>query len=166
MRFSSFVLPSFLGLSLATIGVGCASSEPDTGSIESTEATADELNAEDVFCGIFGACEPLGGGSRWVKLGEEEVDGLFEHDRLDVDMSTRFSKLQLRIRDGAVNIHDGEVHFRDGSSFSPDFDRSYGEDSRSEVASFPGVRRIESITIDHSKSLFGSGSTVEFWARR
>ncbi len=164
MNFKSLVFSSFVAVSLAAFGVGCASAEPDE---ETTEATADELNAEDLFCTFF-VCEPSGGGSssRWVKLGEESVDGLFERDRLDVDVNTRFTKLQLRIRDGAVNIHDVEVRFRDGSRFSPDFDRQYGEDTRSEVVTFPSPRRIQSIVIDHSKPIFGTGATVEFWAKR
>jgi hypothetical protein len=164
MSLISVAFRSFLGISLAVVAVGCASAEPDT---ESAEATADELNAEDVLCTFFQCEAPSGGSSsRWVMLGQAEVDGLFDHDRVDVDVSTRFSKLQLRIHDGAVNIHHVDIHFRDGSSFSPDLEDQYREDSRSEVITLPNARRIDYITIDHSKTIFGTGSTVEFWAKR
>lgn len=160
MSFASLLFRTFVAASFATAAVGCAASEPEA---EVTEASADELNAEDFFCTIF-QCEGSGG-SRWVKLGEESVDGLFEHDRIDVDVSTRFSKLQLRVRDGAVKVHDVEVHYRDGSSFTPELDDTYDEDSRSDAVGIP-ARRIEFITLDHSKTLFGTGSTVEVWAKR
>lgn len=162
MSFTSRWCRTFVALSLAVAAAGCADAEPDEG----TEATADELNAEDLFCTFF-QCEPGGGPApRWVKLGQEEVDSLFDRDRLRVDVNTRFSRLQLRIRDGAVNIHDLEIRFRDGSTFSPDLDGVYREDTRSDVVRFPRAARIDSITIHHSKTLFGTGATVEFWARR
>jgi hypothetical protein len=163
-------------LAISSVGCGGVESEEETGSSE------DELRGEDVLC-TFVPCEwdqedhggggsgsfggGGGGGGRWVRIGVENTDGIYDHDRFDVRANQRFSQIQLRIRDGGVNIHDLDVHFRDGSSFSPDFKRHYREGERSRIEWIPGgPRRIESVDITHSKDIFGTGSNVEFWVKR
>lgn len=175
---------NMLGLSIAGLlaiaAVGCGGEA----ATEETASSEDELRAEDVLC-TFLPCEDDdgtqggpgfpgggfpgsgGGGGRWIRIGVENVDGIYDHDRFDVQANNRFSQIQLRIRDGGVNIHDLDVRFRDGSSFSPDFKRHYREGDRTHVERIPGgPRRLDSISITHSKEIFGTGANVEFWVRR
>jgi hypothetical protein len=158
MSLSRVALRSLVLGSIVT-AVGCGG---EAGIAEDTDSTE---QADSVVCEQF-ECE-WEASSAWVKLGQQAVDGLYDHDSFNVNPNLgRFTRMQLRIREGGVNIHDVDVDFRDGGSWYPNFDHQYREGERSQVEYLPGTRRIARISITHSKLIFGSGSVVEFWARR
>jgi hypothetical protein len=154
MNFKRFFFILSTAAITSAIG-GCAADDTDESS-QPTQATSDELNAQQIFCAIWDCHQ------EWQKLGETSVDGWADdHDTIRVDKEEgRFSRIQLRLRgEGPVSVHDIVVTFRNGERFHVQDKIEFDEDGeRSHVIDLPGDRRaIKRIDLTSDRFPFFAG---------
>lgn len=79
----------------------------------------------------------------WQSLGERQVDGRNDRDRIVVGKDEgKFKALNIRVEDSALVMFDVKVTFENGSSFSPPTSLVFAEDSKSRVIDLPGEARF------------------------
>lgn len=62
--------------------------------------------------------ERAGTGGRWQYLGEANVDGRSDHDKIDVGASKGvFRRIQIAVQNAPVDFDRVVVHYEDGSQF-------------------------------------------------
>lgn len=96
--------------------------------------------------------------SPWQGLGQREVDGHYDHDRINVgaDEGT-FTKLELKVQDSDLVMFDVKVTFGNDEVFSPPTRFVFDESSRSRVIDLPGeARKIKHVDFRYG-NLPGSG---------
>ena len=101
----------------------------------------------------------------WMKLGEREVNGRFDHDRIDVGRyEGKFTKLTLYVERSDLELLDFEITFGNGERFHPEVRHVFREGSRTRVIDLPGDERvIKNINLKY-KNFPGEGrARVEVW---
>lgn len=108
---------------------------------------------------------PATGG--WELLGRLTVDGRNDRDSLPVGRRQgRFAKLQLRVTNSSMKMHDVVVVFTDGTRYSPNTRLVFNRGAVSNVIDLPGTRRtIQRIDFRYSDMAGGGRANVEVWAR-
>lgn len=103
----------------------------------------------------------------WVMLGEREVNGRVDHDRIEVGRHDgRFSKLTLVVLDSDLELIDFEVKFGRGAPWHPDVKHIFKEGQRTRVIDLPGDDRvIRSIDFRYRNLPGGGRAKVQVWAR-
>src|SRR5690349_24749753 len=95
---------------------------------------------------------PIGGGvahaerwdsKGWIKLGEREVNGRIDHDRIEVGRHEgKFTKLTLYVENSDLELLDFEITFADKEKFHPEVRHFFKEGARTRVIDLPGDEQI------------------------
>jgi len=103
----------------------------------------------------------------WTKLGEREVNGKLDHDRIEVGRHEgRFSKLTLVVLDSDLELLDFEIKFAKGAPWHPAVRHVFREGQRTHVIDFPGDERaIKSIDLKYKNLPGGGRAKVQVWAK-
>jgi hypothetical protein len=101
----------------------------------------------------------------WVKLGEREVNGRVDHDRIDVGRyDGRFTKLTLFVEKSDLELLDFEVTFGNKERWHPEVRHIFKEGARTRVIDLPGDERvIKSIDLRYKNLPGGGRARVEVW---
>jgi hypothetical protein len=103
----------------------------------------------------------------WDMLGEREVNGKVDHDRITVGRHEgKFSKLTLVVLDSDLELLDFEIKFAKGKPWHPEVRQVFKEGSRTRVIDFPGDERAVQFIDFKYKNLPGGGrAKVQVWAK-
>src|SRR4029079_7169651 len=125
-----------------------------------------------LFAGV-GAVAAGGGTARaerwnstgWVKLGEREVNGRVDHDRITVGRHDgTFTKLTLYVEKSDLELLDFEITFGNNEKFHPEVRHVFREGSRTRVIDLPGDERtIMTINLCCTTLPGGGRARVEVW---
>src|SRR5437660_700324 len=75
----------------------------------------------------------------WVKLGEREVNGKYDHDKIEVGKyEGKFTKLTLFVEKSEIELLDFEITFGNGERFHPEVKYFFKEGQRTRVIDLPG----------------------------
>ena len=102
----------------------------------------------------------------WVKLGEREVNGKVDHDRIEVGSKEGgFEKMGFYVEDSDLELIDLNVKFGVGEPWHPALKHYFREGERSKVIEFPGNTMRNVLYIDFTyKNLPGGGhARMEVW---
>ncbi|HEY4242470.1 MAG TPA: hypothetical protein VGM88_21780 [Kofleriaceae bacterium] len=101
----------------------------------------------------------------WVKLGEREVNGRVDRDKIEVGAyEGRFSKLTLACEHSDMELLDFEVTFGNGEHWNAGVRHYFKEGSRTRVIDLPGDNRvIKSISLKYRNIPGGGRAMVEVW---
>lgn len=101
----------------------------------------------------------------WVKLGEREVNGRLDHDRIDVGRRDgKFTKLTLYVENSDLELLDFTVTFGDKQKFHPELRHVFKDGARTRVIDLPGAERaISSIDLKYKNLPGGGRARVEVW---
>jgi hypothetical protein len=103
-----------------------------------------------LICAFAGAVRAQG---RWEYLGEANVDGAVDHDRITVTAARgEYRAIRIRVERGPIEFDRVVVHFRDGESEPIAIRNRIRAGGETRVIDLPGRRRII--------------ESVEFWYRR
>lgn len=104
----------------------------------------------------------------WVKLGEREVNGRVDRDRIDVGRyEGRFTKLTLAVEHSDLELLDLEVVFANNQKLHPDVRHVFRENQRTRVIDLPGDERvIKTINLRYKNLRGGGNARVEVWGWR
>jgi hypothetical protein len=105
--------------------------------------------------------------SGWVMLGEREVNGRVDHDRIEVGRRNgRFSRLTLVVLDSDLDMLDFEIKFAKGPPWHPNVAHFFKEGQRTHVIDFPGDERVIQFIDFKYRNLPGGGrAKVQVWAK-
>jgi hypothetical protein len=103
----------------------------------------------------------------WTMLGEREVNGRVDHDRITVGRHEgRFSKLTLVVRDSDLELIDFEIKFAKGAPWHPELKHFFREGQRTHVIDFPGDERtIRYIDFKYRNLPGGGRAKIQVWAK-
>jgi len=103
----------------------------------------------------------------WTMLGERQVNGRGDHDRIEVGRGQgKFSRLTLVVLDSDLEMIDFEIKFAKGPSWHPAVSHVFREGQRSHVIDFPGDERTIKFIDFRYRNLPGGGrARVQVWAR-
>jgi hypothetical protein len=98
------------------------------------------------------------GGGPWIYLGESNVDGSSDHDRIKVGRSDgRFRSLQIRVERAPIEFDRVVVHYVNGADDEvPIRSRIPAGGSTRPIDLRGGDRAIESVEIWYAKARYGS----------
>jgi hypothetical protein len=101
----------------------------------------------------------------WVKLGEQDVNGKVDRDRITVgSYEGRFSKLTIVVEKSDLEMLDFEVAFGNGDKWNPRVRHVFKENSRTRVIDLPGDNRIiKTIDLKYKNLPGGGRARVEVW---
>ncbi|HEY0990320.1 MAG TPA: hypothetical protein VGD80_24880 [Kofleriaceae bacterium] len=101
----------------------------------------------------------------WVKLGEREVNGRVDHDRITVGRHDgKFTKLTLYVEKSDLELLDFEITFGNNEKFHPEVRHVFREGSRTRVIDLPGDERtIKTIDLRYKNLPGGGRARVEVW---
>jgi len=104
----------------------------------------------------------------WIKLGEREVGGRADHDRITVGRHDgKFTKLTLYVENGDLELLDFTVTFGNGEQFHPAVRHVFKEGARTRVIDLPGDERVIQAIDLRYRNLPGPGrARVEVWAQK
>ena len=128
------------------------------------------LIATVLMVGFLGTARADGGWDKagWVKLGEREVNGKFDHDKIDVGKyEGKFTKLTLFVEKSEIELLDFEITFGNGERFHPEVRYYFKENSRTRIIDLPGDERmIKNINLKYRNVPGGGSAKVEVWGWR
>jgi hypothetical protein len=103
----------------------------------------------------------------WVMLGERQVNGRVDHDRIEVGRHDgKFSKITLVVLDSDLELLDLEVKFARGAPCHPEVRHVFREGQRTRVIDFPGDERTIKLIDVKYKNLPGGGrAKLQVWAK-
>ena len=105
---------------------------------------------------------------RWEKLGQRQVNFKIDKDEIGVGkFEGFFTALQLKVKDGPVNMHKMVVHYRNGNSQEIELKKNFTAGSESRVIDLPGNKRVISKVVFwyDTKNFSDSKAAVELWGR-
>jgi hypothetical protein len=103
----------------------------------------------------------------WVKLGERELNGRVDHDRIEVGRHEgKFTKLTLFVENSDLEMLDFEIKFAKGAPWHPELKHFLKEGQRTRVIDFPGDERTIKYVDFKYRNLPGGGrAKVQVWAK-
>jgi hypothetical protein len=103
----------------------------------------------------------------WTMLGEREVNGRVDHDRITVGRHEgRFSKLTLVVLNSDLELLDFEIKFARGAPWHPEVKQVFREGQRTRLIDFPGDERAIRYIDFRYRNLPGGGrAKIQVWAR-
>ena len=106
--------------------------------------------------------------SGWTKLGERDVNGRVDKDRIQVGRyEGKFSKLTIVVRDSDLELMDFAVKFARGPEWRPQVQHYFRENQRTRVIDVPGDDRvIKYIDIKYRNIAGGGRAKIEVWGMR
>ncbi|MEO8700145.1 MAG: hypothetical protein ABI867_08880, partial [Kofleriaceae bacterium] len=101
----------------------------------------------------------------WVKLGEQQVNGRIDRDRINVGRyEGRFSKLTIVVEDSDLELLDFDVTFGDNTRWNPRVNHYFRENTRTRVIDLPGdTRTIKYIDLKYRNIRGGGRASVQVW---
>ena len=104
----------------------------------------------------------------WVKLGEREVNGKIDRDRIEVGKyEGKFTKLTMYVEKSELELLDFEVTFGNNEKWHPEVAFFFREGTRTRVIDLPGDERvIKSINLKYRNVPGGGRAKVEVWGWR
>lgn len=101
----------------------------------------------------------------WQMLGERQVDGRVDKDRIDVGRyEGKFTKLQIVVLDSDLELLDFAVKFGRGPEWRPSLRHFFREGSRTHAVDFPGDERvINSIEFKYANLPGGGRARIQVW---
>jgi hypothetical protein len=101
----------------------------------------------------------------WVKLGEQDVNGRVDRDRIYVGRHEgRFSKLTLVVEKDDIELLGMEVEFTNGQKFRPNVRHYFRKNSRTREIDLPGYdQSIKSIELTYKNVGRRGRARVEVW---
>jgi hypothetical protein len=105
--------------------------------------------------------------TNWEKLGERWVDGKVDRDTIAVGRAEgKFTAIQIKVEQSALEMFDVVVTFGDGSTWSPPTRLTFSKDSSSRVIDLPGDKRIiKKVDFKYGNLPGGGRAQVELWGR-
>jgi len=96
---------------------------------------------------------------KWAYLGESNVDGAADHDRIKVGESRgQFRRLQIEVQNAAIDFDRVLVHFGNGTSYPVPIAARIRAGGRTREIDLPGDRRwIESVEFWYRRGSWGNG---------
>ena len=119
--------------------------------------------------GLFVQARAEGWDSKgWVKLGEREVNGKFDHDKIEVGKyEGKFTKLTLFVEKSEIELLDFEITFGNKERFHPEVKYFFQEGQRTRVIDLPGDERtIKEINLRYKNVPGGGRAKVEVFGWR
>jgi hypothetical protein len=103
----------------------------------------------------------------WVKLGERQVNGRVDHDRIEVGRREgKLSRLTLVVLDSDLELIDFEIKFAKGPPWHPEVKHFFKEGQRTRLIDFPGDERVIKFIDFKYRNLPGGGrAKVQVWAQ-
>ncbi len=90
--------------------------------------------------------------NRWQYLGQSNVDGVRDHDNIQVNARGGFRALQLRVQGGEIEFQRVVVHFENGADSDVEIRDRIRAGGQTRAIDLPGDnRRIDSVEIWYSK---------------
>jgi hypothetical protein len=108
------------------------------------------------------------GYGRWEYLGESNVDGRFDHDRIKVGRDEgRFRSLQIKVSNAPINFQRVVVHYENGTSELLNFRSRIPAGGQTRVLDLRGYKRaIDSVEFYYSRgSWFSAKPKVRLFGR-
>lgn len=101
----------------------------------------------------------------WQMLGERQVDGRVDNDRVDVGRyEGKFTKLQIVVLDSDLELIDFAVKFARGPEWRPSLRHFFREGSRTHAIDFPGDERsIKHIDFKYANLPGGGRARIQIW---
>lgn len=106
--------------------------------------------------------------SNWDKLGEKRVSFSLDRDEINVGITQGLhSAIQLKVKGGAINLHQVTVQFDNGSKqdFSVRKNIPGGGETRVLELNGANLRVIRKVILTYDKENHGQNVTVEVWGR-
>jgi len=103
----------------------------------------------------------------WEKLGERNVDGKADRDTIAVGRAEgRFSAIQIKVEQSALEMYDVLVTFGDGTTFSPPTRLVFRNGETSRVVDLPGAKRvIKKVEFKYGNLPGGGRAQIELWGK-
>jgi hypothetical protein len=105
---------------------------------------------------------------KWEKLGQRKVNFKLDRDAIHVTgFEGFFTALQVKVKDGPVNMHKMEVYFHNGQTKEIELRNDFTAGSESRVIDLPGnARIIDKVVFWYdTKNFADSKAIVELWGR-
>jgi hypothetical protein len=105
---------------------------------------------------------------KWEKLGQRKVNFKLDKDEIGVGrFEGFFTALQVKVKDGPINMHKMIVHYRNGSEQEVELKNNFTAGSESRVIDLPGNKRVISKVVFwyDTKDFSNSKAVVELWGR-
>ena len=105
---------------------------------------------------------------RWEHLGKRKVNFKLDRDAIQVGrFEGFFTALQLKVKNGRINMHKMVVHFHNGKTTEIELRENFTDGSESRVIDLPGnVRIIDKVVLWYDTKGFSlSRAVVELWGR-
>ncbi|MBA3503183.1 MAG: hypothetical protein H0T65_22675 [Deltaproteobacteria bacterium] len=101
----------------------------------------------------------------WQMLGERQVDGRIDNDRIEVGRyEGKFTKLQVVVLDSDLELIDFAVKFGKGPEWRPSMRHFFREGSRTHAIDFPGDERtIKHIEFKYANLAGGGRAKIQIW---
>ena len=96
---------------------------------------------------------------KWSYLGESNVDGAVDHDRIKVGQSRgQFRRIQLWVQNAAIRFDRVEVHFGNGTAQPVQIASRIPAGGKTREIDLPGERRwIDSVEFWYRRDSWGHG---------
>ncbi len=104
----------------------------------------------------------------WEKLGQRKVNFKSDRDVISGRWDGWFKALQIKVREGSINMQKMVVHYRNGQTEDIPLKNNFTDGSESRIIDLPGSRRlIEKVVFwyESSGSAGGNKPVVELWGR-
>ena len=101
----------------------------------------------------------------WQMLGERQVDGRVDKDRIEVGRyEGKFTKLQIVVLDSDLELLDFGVKFARGPEWRPSMRHFFREGQRTHAIDFPGDERaIKHIEFKYANLAGGGRAKIQVW---
>jgi hypothetical protein len=103
---------------------------------------------------------PTASAQRWSYLGEANVDGSADHDRIHVGESKgAFRRIQILVQNSAIDFDRLVVHYSNGTQYPVAITARIPAGGRTRAIDLPGDHRsIESVEVWYRKGNWASGA--------
>lgn len=104
----------------------------------------------------------------WVLLGEREVNGKLDHDRIEVGaMEGTFSKVTMVVQNSDLELVDFKITFADKTNYHPKLTYFFKEGARTRVIDLPPAEPfIRAIDFSYRNVPGGGRAKVQVWGWR
>jgi hypothetical protein len=104
----------------------------------------------------------------WTLLGQRQVNGRFDHDRIEVGRyEGKYSKLTMAVEDSDLELLDFRIEFDDRTEYHPKLAYFFREGQRTRVVDLPPAEHvIRFIDLKYKNTRGGGPASVEVWGFR